>query len=256
MAVRWWRPAQTNAQVILLHGVVSHSDWLKPIAERLAKNNIEVICPDRRGVGLNTESPGDAEDAHSLIEDVAAIRLKYARAGTPVHIAGFCWGATYAICCIEKYPDAFRSLIMIAPSVFPASDIANADIVAGESSEPTEKPLVPIDRFTSGPAYENYIVPDRLRTTAVSPRFNAVMIKMTTMLAPRWVRLRIPSLMVLASDDRLADIAKHEKAFEISKAALKRKITISGEHGLQFDDPERTAQAMLEWLIYSGNHGE
>ena len=249
VAVRRWCPDQEiDAQVIILHGVVSHSDWLRPVAERLARIGIEVICPDRRGAGLNTLGQGDAVDARALIEDVRIVAENYAKSSIPLHIAGFCWGATYAICCIEKLPATFDSLILIAPSIFPADDIANTPLVTSDSSSATEIPLVPIDRFTTGPAYREYIIPDKLRTRAVSPRFNSIMVRMTSMIAPRWARLTLPILMIIASDDRLADNNKHEKAFEVLKAPRKRKVVVSGEHGVQFDAPGETATAISSWL--------
>ena len=203
---------------------------------------------DRRGTGLNTIDPGDAKDAPTLVEDVNCVRQEYSRPGLPMHIAGFCWGATYAICCAEKFPSAFYSIILIAPSIFPAPDIAKKHVAVGNSSQATEEPLIPIDRFTRGPAFKNYIIPDKLRTRAVSPRFNSVMIKMTSMIAPRWVRLALPNLMILANNDRVVDNQKHEQAFEVLRTNPKQKVIIDGEHGLQFDAPVETADAITAWM--------
>jgi len=247
--VRVWRPGKAPvAQLIILHGVVSHAEWLGPIAERLAAKGVEVICPDRRGTGLNNLNPGDAPSSDALLHDVRLISQHFRRDDVPSHLAGFCWGGSYAICFADKYRNLFQSLILIAPSVFPATDIAAKSITTGDSPVATETPLVPIDRFTRGPAYENYIVPDPLRTQFVSPRFNSIMVNMTTMLGPRWAGIRIPNLMILASEDSLADNDKHRRAFEIVRGKPKRLAVVPGEHGVQFDAPEETATIITDWL--------
>ena len=152
LSVRVWRPAtNTIAQIVILHGIVSHSEWLAPIAERIATHGIEVICPDRRGTGLNKEQRGDAPDLDSLILDIDSIQSHFQRPGATCHLAGFCWGGTYAISHVNKNPAAFQSLILIAPSVFVVQDVADQELVTGVSSIATEPPLVPLDRFTSGP---------------------------------------------------------------------------------------------------------
>ncbi len=247
--VRCWRPkSPAVSKVIILHGVVSHSDWLRPIAERLANHRVEVICPDRRGAGLNHQARGDAPNIETLISDVDLIRNEFSVPGVPMHLAGFCWGATYAIRCIEKSQAAYRSLILLAPSLFPAADIGSRIIEMGPSDVASETPLVPTDRFTSGPAYDEYIVPDTLRTKAVSPRFNAIMAQMTSMIPIRWAKLTVPCLMVLAENDRLADNDKHVQAFARLKTLEKKMTTLHSEHGLQFDAPEETAHAVISWL--------
>lgn len=249
LRVRLFRPASAPvAQLFMLHGVVSHSDWLRPIASRLALSGIQVICPDRRGAGLNNESRGDAPAAGALLKDVGNILDHYSSPAMPRHLAGFCWGASYAIHVASRMPDVFSSLILIAPSLFPSRDIAQKSIETGPSGEATEIPLVPVDRFTSGPAYEEYILRDELRTQAVSPRFNGIMVQMTALLGPLWARLSIPSLVILAEQDRLADNDKHVKAFKSVRSPGKKLVFVPGEHGVQFDAPGETARHVVEWL--------
>ncbi|MDJ0938980.1 MAG: alpha/beta fold hydrolase [Woeseiaceae bacterium] len=247
LCVRRYRPDATAvAQVILLHGVVSHSEWLDPLARLLCERGIDVVCPDRRGTGLNELDRGDAPDSATLVADIERVRQAVALDGVTPHLGGFCWGATYAIACLERAADRYASLVMIAPSVFPVADVGD-EIVTGDSGEASLEPNVPIDRFTSGPRYEDYIIPDPLKTRLVSPRFNSVMVAMNRLLGPRWAKLDIPTLVLLASDDRLSDNSKHERAFAMLRANPKKKTIIAGEHGLQFDAPETTAAAIADW---------
>ena len=164
-AVRVWRPAdRITAQLIVLHGVVSHSEWLAPLANELVDRGVEVICPDRRGAGLNSSKPGDAPHEDVLVEDIRSVATCYAKNSLPTHLCGFCWGASYAILVIDKMPEIFHSLILLAPSIFPAADIGETELIVSDSDVASELPLVPIDRFTSGPYYNEFIIPDPLRT--------------------------------------------------------------------------------------------
>src|SRR5207302_8632859 len=56
--VRIWRAPRPAASVVMLHGLISHSAWLAPIAERLAASGVTAICPDRRGSGANLPPRG------------------------------------------------------------------------------------------------------------------------------------------------------------------------------------------------------
>lgn len=249
LSVRRFEPTSPPLQqLVLLHGVVSHSQWLTPIAERLARTGIRVIAPDRRGVGLNSESPGDAPGVTALLDDAAAVLQHYREAAIETHFGGFCWGATYALNQIERHRTGIASFVMIAPSIFPAADVGGAELVTGDDPTPRCTPNVPIDRFTSGPDFEGFIVPDPLRTRSVSPRFNQCMVDMNQLLAPRWAKLRMPTLMILAEDDRLSDNDKHLRAWRHVRGVAKSHIMVNGEHGVQFDAAEPACDAIVAWL--------
>lgn len=233
----------------MLHGVVSHSEWLRPIAVRLASHGFEVICPDRRGAGLNHLNSGDAPSLDALIQDLGKIFEYYGDTSIPIHLAGYCWGASYAIRFVETSSQPIESLILVAPSIFPAHDIATASLTIGDSGYATEIPNVPVDRFTLGDQYATFIAPDKLRTRRVSPRFNKILTEVNQMLSVRWSKLQLPCLVVLAEDDRLSDNAKHERAFEKLRAVRKQLTRVKGEHGVQFDAPDETSAAIAEWIL-------
>jgi len=207
-----------------------------------------MVCPDRRGVGLNKQAPGDAPSVEALVADVLAVTTHFERPNVPRHLAGFCWGANYAISVLHAHGAAFRSLVLLAPGVFSLPALTDRRFVTGESAVATEEPVVPLDHFTRGPRYRDYVLPDPLRTRLVSPRFNAVLAGMNQKAAPLWARLRLPTLMVLASDDRVSDNAKLTRAFAVLRAAPKRQCVVESEHGVQFDAPDEAAEIITEWL--------
>ena len=234
--------------LIFLHGVVSHSEWLKPIAERVASTGIFVVCPDRRGTGLNTSNPGDASSVEALLEDIDSIVRHFSSRTDSVHLAGFCWGAYCAIHYALHHSTSIRSMILAAPAIFPAEDISEQTMQTGSGSAPTETPLVPLDRFTDGPMYENYILKDPLKTSAVSKRFNRIMLEMGAMIAPKWVKLTLPTLILLADQDCLVDNNKTQAAYKQLRAEKKQLQLLKGGHGLQFDAPGESANFLAEWI--------
>ena len=228
ISVRAYRNPSASTAVVMLHGVVSHSEWLAPVAERLVAGGVDAFCPDRRGAGLNDLQPGDAPGAAELVSDTGTLLEQLSQDYENIHLCGFCWGGSYAIHCAEKYENEISSLILLAPSVFPAASLADTELVTGDSETATETPIVPVELFTRSDAYRDYILPDPIQTRRVSPRFNRIMADMTSMLAIRWMRLRIPTLMVLASDDRISDNAKHVAAFERLRTPESKKTHRSG----------------------------
>ena len=248
--VRLWDPPTANpeAVLVLLHGVVSHSEWLAPVAYRLAAAGYRVVCPDRRGVALSSNRGSAGLTATRLRTDVRAVSEVFRIEGVPLHLGGFCWGATQAIDVLSSGTLEVASFIMIAPSIFPAPDIGAAELTVGDSPEPTEPPSVPLDRFTDGPAYNDYILPDPLRARRVSPQFNQLLVDTNRFLAPRWAKLTFPALMIQATRDRLADTEKHSRAFRSVRARPRRERWVEGGHGVQFDAPDSTADEIRAWL--------
>ena len=68
------------------------------------------------------------------------------------------------------------------------------------------------------------------------------------MIGIKLIQLRLPVLMVLANDDRMADNIAIERVFETMRAAPKRLEKIPGEHGIQFDAADQVVSIMAEWL--------
>ncbi|HEX7026831.1 MAG TPA: alpha/beta fold hydrolase [Gammaproteobacteria bacterium] len=248
LTVRYWEAREATAVIVIVHGVVSHSLWLAPIAEKLAGSGITVVCPDRRGAGANRQARGDAPDETSLLGDLHKVISNFEAAGIPMHLAGFCWGSNYLINFLCRHQVGISSLALLAPAIFPAAELRNADLYIDDSAEPTEIPPVPLDAFTRGPAYEGFILPDSLRLQRVSPRFNRIMQSYSRMIGVKLLKLPYPVLMILAEDDRITDNQTTEKLFDRLKAQPKQLVYVPGRHGIQFDAPIETANALAAWL--------
>ncbi|MFK7894089.1 MAG: alpha/beta fold hydrolase [Granulosicoccus sp.] len=253
---RYWQAEHPQAILVLLHGIVSHSGWLESITNELASNGISCLAADRRGAGLNNTMRGDAPDSNSLLSDLAAV-LDWAHVtGLPCHLAGFCWGANYAVNymvseqCLN-HNVKLQSLSLLAPSLFPSKRITEQPFETGDSSVPDQEPVMPIKCFTDGPAFEAFIKPDPLRLTHVSTRMNQIMAEFSQGIWMKFLRLKIPTLVVLGAEDEVVDNAATEQLFNRLPCDPKAIHSLRAKHGLQFDSPDEVIQLVLQWVLKS-----
>ena len=255
---RLWDRDGARATLVTVHGVVGHSLWLEPLARRLAGRGVRTLAMDRRGAGLNHEARGDAPSADALVGDLEAVLRRASADDPPVHLCGFCWGSVYAVdtlAALAARPAStrtgidVRSAIHIAPSLFPTPLVLGRRFRTGDSGIPTEEPVMPIDCFTDGPALEDFIVPDPLRLRKVSPRLNACMARFSAGIWMKLLRRPLPSLVLLAADDRVVDNAATERLFGRLDADPVRVHTLPGAHGIQFDAPDAAAALVADWVL-------
>src|SRR5438094_3879701 len=139
--------------------------------------------------------------------------------GASPHLAGFCWGAAYAIHYLALRGRRGSSLALLAPSIVPAAAVRAQSLVTGSSGDATEDPAIAPDAFTRGPAYEQVTVPDSLRFRKLSPRLNGILAEFAFMIGAKVTRLTVPILIVLAETDRVVDNAATEKLFASMRAS-------------------------------------
>ncbi|OLD38403.1 MAG: hypothetical protein AUI57_07145 [Candidatus Rokubacteria bacterium 13_1_40CM_2_68_8] len=246
--VRVWRASPSVETVVMLHGLISHSGWLAPVAEDLATRGITSVCPDRRGSGANPGPRGDAPSGAVLLDDLDCVLDRFEHNGAGVHLVGFCWGAAYAVNYLALRGRPVRSLALLAPSIVPAPSVREQPLITGPSGEATVDPTIPAEAFTHGPAYEQVILPDPLRLRKVSPRLNGILAEFGYMIGAKLTRLTVPTLIVLAQADRVVDNAATEGLFTTMRASRKELRTVPGEHGVQFDAPQEVAAILHDWL--------
>jgi len=64
----------------------------------------------------------------------------------------------------------------------------------------------------------------------------------------KFLRLEIPMLVVLASDDDVVDNEATERvANRYNKAAMKL-VTLTGQHGIQFDACDELIDEQINWI--------
>lgn len=253
LSCRFWQATDARAIVVLVHGVVSHSSWLDAIADGLRNAGISCLATDRRGAGLNEDARGDAPDADTLIGDLDAIMKWTTQFRVPRHLCGFCWGANYVVNYLSQKAPDIETVSLLAPSLFPSDIITDQPFTTGESGKPSEVPVMPIECFTDGPAFEQFIKPDPFRLKRVSPRLNRIMAEFSQGLWMKFLRLKLPVLVILGQQDAVVDNAATERVFERLPIDRKALFLVPGKHGLQFDAADAVNQHLIHWISGSSN---
>lgn len=245
----FWPASQPQALVILQHGVVSHSGWLEKVCIGLQNSGISCLSMDRRGAGENHESKGDVPSSNALFDDIDAVLGWCSSKGLPIHACGFCWGCNYWVNYLASRENKVQSLALFAPSLFPSALITNQTLSIGDSPIADQRPLIPIDCFTKGPCFSEYIEPDPLRLRFVSPRFNRIMSEFSQAVWMKVLRLKIPLLVALASKDSVVDNEATRKVIDRFTGASKMLIELNGMHGIQFDACDDLVDHLSDWVL-------
>jgi len=201
---KYWHAPGSDSIIVILHGVVSHSEWLNDFCYGLTSRGISCLSADRRGA--------------------------------------------YWVNYLAERTNPCRSISLMAPSLFPSKVITDQDLHISDSSIANQTPLIPLESFTAGPALSGFIKPDPLRLRLVSPRYNGAMAEFSQGVWMKFLRLNIPVLVVLASDDDVVDNDATERvANRYSKADLKL-VTLTGKHGIQFDACDELVDEQINWI--------
>jgi len=252
---RVWRagPSMPKGDLVFLNGVMSHSGWFGPIAPLLAQRGFKVIGADRRGTGTNMTQRGDAPSAQALIDDVLRIIDAERTPGSPLYLVGWCWGTVLAINVAFRVAKELAGLSLLAAGLFPSNELKTRmsaqQAVALGSAEGDARLASPIseEMFTEGPSLQTFILRDELRLRAFSPRFHQIVLRMGLNAARRLPQLDLPTLLVLAEQDRATDNEQTIRAFQ----AMGRHLSVAwckGSHGMQFDAPEELVGHLTSWI--------
>ena len=232
----------------MVHGIVSHSLWLESIAVRLVENQVNVLAIDRRGAGMNLKDRGDAPNTDTLLADLDAAMQWSSNTALTIHLCGFCWGGNYVVNYLQSTGRKFASCMFIAPSLFPSSLLQDRPFKTGPNALATEEPVMPIDQFTQGPEYETFILPDPLRLHTVSQRLNLCMQQFSTGIWMKFLRLKLPCLLILGTQDSVVDNTATQRLFDRLKIRPKQLHHLPACHGIQFDQPQSTAALIIDWI--------
>lgn len=251
LSFRAWR-GQGSQAVVYLHGIESHGEWMAHVAAALAGQGVTVLAPDRRGSGRSAGERGDAPCVTRLVQDVMEFTHHEAAAAEEVHLAALSWGGKLAVATALAFPEAFRSLMLVAPGLVsrlaPPSEVRRVRDGTSPDS-PRFRFAIPIedDMFTSRTAWLEWVARDPLRLRQVTARFLSVSDALDLVIAERVGELDIPFLLLLAEKDRIVD-NKAVKAL-LTRAPAPSTVTTYEQcrHSLQFEDPDRLVRDLLEW---------
>ena len=245
---RTLRAEAERGVVVYLHGLESHGGWFLPMAARLKERGYTVHLLDRRGAGLNRHTgTGDADSADQLLDDVRGFRDVVG----DCHLIGLSWGGKLALASALRDPDRLRSLSLITPGLVPRIDLEPTEKVRllwktlTRQSALFEVPIEP-DMFTLTPRYLGYIEQDPLRLEHVTNRFLLAGLRLDALIKRGVEGLRVPTLLLLAENDRIIDNSRTRELLERAPSDLVDvKLYEGATHSIQFDDMEDLERDLL-----------
>lgn len=257
--VREWKPkVPPRGIVVVLHGVQSHGGWYSNLGRTLAGRGYEAHFPDRRGSGANRQDRGHTPSSGRLLADVAEYlaEARSASPGRPAALAGISWGGKLAVLAAGRRPDLVEALALICPGLHPRVGvslgerlrIALAYFVRRRTAFPI--PLSDPALFTDSHAGQEFIANDPLGLRAATAGLLAASTFLDAAVRRIPLKVRQPSLLILAGHDRIVDNDRTRTFFDRLASTNRRVIEYpEGHHTLEFDpDPSRYALDLADWL--------
>ena len=253
-----WRPGgPPKGQIVILHGVQSHSGWYHRLGRTLASAGYAVSFPDRRGSGANSRERGHAGSWRRLVRDLVEWleSLRQAEPGLPIVVAGISWGAKLAVILAARHAQLVDAIAFICPGLHPRVGVSLRERLAIAWAVLTNRrkmfpiPLSDPALFTASPAGQAFIAGDALslREATASLLTASVIIDLLVARAP--ARISQPALLMLAGHDRIADNVRTLAYFRHLASADSLVIEYpEGHHTLEFEpDPSKYALDLARW---------
>ncbi len=262
---RLWGKDQGDDVLLILHDWMGHSGWQFPLANELCQRSthISVIAPDRRGCGLN-KPRGDFGTVHSVIEDVTRHVEFLKRGFKRVHLAGWCQGCQYAAVAAKQVEEQLSSLILIAPgffwndrfrSVIRVAENIILEMVSGFKLKPDrDQAYVPIPLeaadFTFDDGWLDFIKNDALKTTSVTMKTVYIMNEIQELSIEALVKNRLPTLAILAQNDRIVDNRKFREftSHMFPDGGQNRLMMLESAHAVQFERPGELVEQIFSFI--------
>lgn len=242
-----------RGEVVCIHGIQSHGGWYGASCEYLARQGWEVSFLDRRGSGLNEQARGDTPSWRRLVTDVA--EFCRSRKQRPFLLA-ISWGGKIAVTLERLHPDSTRGLVLLAPGLCPIVKpplgqrlgIAWARLVRPSKLFPI--PLDDPELFTATPRWQAFIRDDPLSLRKATARLLVASVILDVAARRSVGSVRVPSLLLLAGQDRIIDNDRTKAYFARLASADKKVIEYpQAHHTLEFEpDPTPSFADVAAWL--------
>ena len=254
----WPVSGPPRGRIVVLHGVQSHGGWYHHLGRTLAEAGYEAHFPDRRGSGANRADRGHAPSARRLEDDVteyvATLRAPIPPLSTA--LAGISWGGKLAVIAAARRPDLIDALALICPGLQPRVGVSSRERRAIAWAYFTNRrktfpiPLSDPALFTANPDAQTFIANDPLGLRAGTAGLLAASVFLDRGVRRSLAKVRQPSLLMLAGQDRIVDNEKTRADFARITAPVQQIIAYpDGHHTLEFDpDPSAYARDLIAWL--------
>jgi alpha-beta hydrolase superfamily lysophospholipase len=255
LAARIWQSSDAIADVVYLHGIVSHGGWYESSCAFLAANGFQVHFLERRGSGLNPDSRGDVDDWTTWLSDVA-IYLNQLPQNRPRILLGVSWGGVLATSLARRHPELISGFGLICPGLFSNKAANRAQRLGlrlagmlGLNRVKVQVPLQDPALFTDSPEAQRYIAQDPLTLRKITIRMARCNLELLRHATEAPEEIEVPVLLMLSSRD---PITQNQRTREFVGRVGHRDQTIieyaDASHTLEFeDDPSQYFQDLNAW---------
>ncbi|QGJ71715.1 Phospholipase YtpA [Planctomycetales bacterium 10988] len=232
-----------RAEVVLLHGITSHSGWYYRTGRTLSQAGFALHAVDRRGSGLNRDSAGDIPTWQTWVDDVL-VRLRALPKDRPHILIGLSWGGKLAAHLAANHAEEISALALLYPGIYAqfqakpwqAKLLKLAAKRKRMSGRRIQIPLQDPQLFTEEPNWQRMISEDPLTLRRATVRFLANNLELDAQRESWASRLTMPMLMMLAGRDRIVDNEKLRVFFEAVPHEQKQLIVYpEAAHTLEFE---------------------
>jgi alpha-beta hydrolase superfamily lysophospholipase len=257
LQVRKFGPTDNSrAQVVLLHGIISHGGWYTRGCNHLANAGFAVHFLDRRGSGLDAEARGDVDRWETWLSDVE-VYLEHLRGNGPVVVCGISWGGKLAPALARHRPDLMAGIGLICPGIYARQQpgpLKRGALAATGALGINEKripiPLQEAELFTDTPQWQEYIRHDPLTLREITLRFARADRLLTRHVRQSGPWIHTPTLLMLAGREEIVDNRRTRKFFNTLAARDKTLIDYpNAAHTLEFEpDPVPYLNDLARWI--------
>ena len=246
--------AEAVGSIVLLHGLGEHSGRYRRLAQFFNACGLSVRCYDQRGHGRSGGARGDVTNGDPLLQD-AQVVIDHFRAQQPRppflfgHSMGGLFAARYAL----SGRSVLRGLILCSPALaVPLSGAQALLLNALHAAAPwlgVPNGLKP--QFLShDPAVVAAYRADPLVHNKISARLLKSMLASIAFCDAHAATLAIPTLMLVAGDDRLVDAEGSKRFFAKAPPAMVQMALYPGWYHEVFNEPEsaRAFDLVRSWL--------
>lgn len=256
---RWQPPAAAgrSGTALLVHGLGEHGGRYGHIAGLLNELGLEVWAHDHRGFGKSAGGRAQIPARDALVEDAKLIfdRLREQVPGPAPILLGHSMGGAIAARAVTGGWIAPRALVLSSPALKSRAGAAVRATVRGLELVSPNLAVphgLPLDKISHDEAVLADAKADPLNHALISPRLSAFIFDAGEAAVRDAAKLRVPTLLQVAGDDRLVDPAGAE---EFAAAAPGGLCTFKRYDGLWHEiynerEPDRAAVLadLKDWL--------
>lgn len=228
---RSWEMPRARAAIAVVHGLGEHGGRWEHFAETLSSYGFSTYALDLRGHGLSEGRRGHVQRFDNMLQDVDRFRREVqglTDVGTPLFLLGHSMGGLIALRYLEEFEAHVNGGIIISPWLATAMPVPRwKATLAGAMNKIA--PAMPFntglnaDILSRDPVVVRAYRDDPLVHSHITPRMFAELSIAMGLALQRSDRLRVPTLFMLAGNDKVVSTQKSE-AF--ARSLSSRDVTI------------------------------